>query len=84
MRKRLMRYLSGVLSWDYLGKCLAVLILLEIHEYTKYPTDNRFNIFYWPEGICLDVFAVMGILSLSIWVLWDQFRFFLKVMNEDL
>lgn len=78
MRKIFIRYLRMVLNWRYIGKCVAILILLQIHEYAKYPTNNRFNVFYWPEGICLDTFAVIGVLILAVWLIWDQFRFWVK------
>lgn len=57
-------YLKNLFTWKYMVKCLIIWMLLPVHTYTKYPSNNRFEIFNWPEGFCVNMLVVFGILGL--------------------
>lgn len=53
--------IDGVLRTKYIVESLTLIILCQIHEYTKYHTARTLkDLFYWPDGLCMDM-AVIGV-----------------------
>lgn len=53
------KYLKNFLCMRVVIELFALRAFLEIHEYTKYIKCRSISdIFYWPEGPCLDMLVV--------------------------
>lgn len=78
-----MRFFRYLFQRKYTIKCVCVLMLLKLHGYTSYPHSDRLDIFYWPDGICIDMFVVFGIIVLLTLIIWNQANAFAKVLIDD-
>lgn len=60
----------------YLVKVVIVYVLCYIHDFTRFKICRNFkDLFYWPEGLCIDTFVVFGVFILGIWVIYDCYVF---------
>ena len=58
-----------IIKWSIL------IFLIKIHDYTKYKFCRSFaDLFYWPDGICLDTIVVISTLIICISLLFCIFR----------
>ena len=62
------------------GSCIRrglVLTLMIIHEFTKYHTARTImELFYWPDGLCLDMFVVGTFFLAGMWCLYQDVKYF--------
>lgn len=77
------KYLKKLLCIRVVIELFTLRVLLEIHEYTKYINCRSIrDIFYWPEGPCLDM-LVVGLLFLDCIILVaEEIRSIRKVNKE--
>lgn len=56
----------------YFVNVIIMLTLCRIHDYTKYKQCRTLSdLFYWPEGPCIDMLIVISVLFLGILLLYD-------------
>lgn len=63
---------------------ILLIILCMIHDKTKYHTARSIQeLFYWPEGLCLDmlVLALFGIEAL--WCCWEDGKIFSGFLEDE-
>lgn len=55
---------------------LALIILCLIHDKTKYHTARSIQeLFYWPEGFCMDMVVVAAFFIIAAISLYGDFKF---------
>lgn len=63
---------------------LILLGLCFLHDYTKYKTArNLKDLFYWPEGICLDTIVVITALTISICIFVDETVWDVRAITKE-
>ena len=77
------KYLKNLLCIRVVIELFTLRGLLEIHEYTKYINSRSISdIFYWPEGPCLDM-LVIGLFFLDcIILIAEEIRSIRKTNKE--
>lgn len=72
----------------YLIKVVMILILCRVHDFTRYKVCRSFSdLFYWPEGPCMDMLVVFGVFLLGILIQYDYYVFIrsaIKARGEKL
>lgn len=78
-----LRYLFSIKS--ILTKAI-LLALMFLHGKTKYYTyaSSLKDMFYWPEGICADMFVVAGIFTMIVYIAWLETSVFIKLSNKTI
>ena len=67
---------STVLKIMYLVKAVMILVLCRVHDFTRYKECRSFtDLFYWPEGPCIDMLVVFGVLLLDFLLFYDYYMF---------
>ena len=60
----------------YLIKAIALNILCRVHDFTRYKVCRTFSdLFYWPEGPCVDMLVIFSVFIIGAFVLYDAFVF---------
>ncbi len=55
-----------------------LLVLAIVHEFTKHHTARTITeLFYWPEGICPDMFVIVAFFIVGIWCMYQDIRYFM-------
>ena len=68
---------------QYYVKRLLLIILCNIHEYTKYHTARSFkDLFYWPEGLCIDMLVIACFFLIALLAVRDDFKFLIEYMKN--
>ena len=56
-------------------KSMLLLGLCKVHEFTRYKACRSItDLFYWPEGFCLDTVVVIAFFLIGVWILFDEIR----------
>ena len=67
---------STVFKIMYLAKAVMILVLCRVHDFTRYKVCRSFtDLFYWPEGPCIDMLVVFGVLLLDFLLFYDYYVF---------
>ncbi len=54
------KYFRSLYSYSFILKSLVLVILCYVHDFTRYMVcRNVRDLFYWPEGPCLDMVVVV-------------------------
>lgn len=70
---------SSVFKAMYILKIFAVIVLCRIHDFTRYKVCRSFtDLFYWPEGWCIDMLVVFLIFLLGAFLIIDDLAFLNK------
>ena len=65
-------------------KIVALLALCRVHDFTRYKVCRSFSdLFYWPEGLCIDMFVIYGFFLIMALVIKDYAIFFAKCKTEN-
>lgn len=60
----------------YFVKVIALLVLCRVHDFTRYKFCRTFrDLFYWPEGPCVDMLVIFSVFIIGAFVLYDAFVF---------
>ena len=76
---------NAVARPQYLSKKLILFLLCVIHDHTRYQVCRRISdLFYWPDGFCLDM-IVVGLFGI-VFVLssWDDIQIMKKAVVESI
>ena len=77
------KYFNMVFKPQYYVKRLLLIILCNIHEYTKYHTARSFkDLFYWPEGLCIDMLVIACFFLIALLAVRDDFKFLIEYMKN--
>jgi len=77
----IIRYISSPSC--YLKRA-ALLILVYVHEYTKFCTARTiWELFYWPDGICLDMAVILAFFLIAGMCAYDDMKFFKNYFRDD-
>lgn len=58
---------------SYVIKKAAIIILCVLHDFTKYHTAKTvWDLFYWPNGLCIDMVVVAAFFIVGLLSLWDD------------
>ena len=69
---------------DYWIKKLALIFLCIVHDFTKYKECRSLaDLFYWPDGICLDMAVIAVFIVIGLWSLWDDISIYVD-STEDI
>lgn len=80
----LKKFIIFLLSPSVLAKKLLMWFLFYLHDMTKYYDATGYPaMFYWPEGICANMFVVAGILTLAIVIITEDCSYIQKLFNES-
>lgn len=64
-------------------RIMLVFFLCRIHEYTRYKFCRTIqDLFYWPNGICLDTFVVIAAIIISLTVAYDELKIIMYFIDE--
>lgn len=84
MLKELHQHLNYLFSPASCIRRSLILILAIIHEFTKYHTAQTITeLFYWPEGVCHDMFVTGSFLIAGIWCIYQDARYFMTYKNAE-
>ncbi len=62
--------------WSLRG---LLIMLLVLHEYYRTITRRSFTeLFYWPEGICIDMIIVISFFCIAVICIENDIRLFLR------
>ncbi len=71
-----LRIMSLIQKPTYWVPKLALIILCLIHDKTKYHTARSIQeLFYWPEGFCMDMVVVAAFFIIAAISLYCDFKF---------
>ncbi len=71
MIKKFVENIKRPLYW--IPKVLLIVFCV-LHEQTKYQTARNIEeLFYWPEGPCMDMIVLALFGAVGIWSLWKEF-----------
>lgn len=67
----------------YLIKAIALLVLCRIHDLTRYKVCRTFSdLFYWPEGLCVDMLVIFSFFIIGALMLYDTYIFYDKCREK--
>lgn len=82
MWKIMRNYLTSIHYWM---PRLTLILLCELHEKTKFHTARSIReLFYWPEGICLDMFVIASFCVVAVVCLWRDYKMLSQIFTYDL
>lgn len=65
-------------------KATILWTLCRVHDYTRYkPCRSLQDLFYWPNGICLDTAVVFAAIITALLVAYDELKM-IQVCGENL
>ncbi|MBQ0027512.1 MAG: hypothetical protein KBS96_02800 [Lachnospiraceae bacterium] len=60
----------------YLIKAIALFVLCRVHDFTRYKVCRTFSdLFYWPEGLCVDMLVIFSFFIIGALMMYDAFVF---------
>ena len=63
----------------YLIKTITLLVLCRVHDFTRYKVCRTIrDLFYWPEGVCIDMLVIFCFFAIWASMIYDTFVFFAK------
>ena len=69
----------------YFSKRIILAVLCIMHDFTKYHTARSIaEVFYWPEGFCLDMVVVAAFFATLILCMWDDFKIIYPMLTETM
>ena len=69
----------------YFSKRIILAVLCVMHDFTKYHTARTIaEVFYWPEGLCLDMVVVAASFATLILCMWDDFKIIYPMLTETM
>ena len=79
MWKIMRNYLTSIYYWM---PRLTLILLCEVHEKTKFHTARSISeLFYWPEGICLDMFVIATFCVVTVVCLWRDYKILSQIFT---
>jgi len=68
---------SQHITVQYLTKKFCIVILCMVHDLTKYKIcHNFFDLFYWPDGFCLDTLVIIAFFAVCAWTFCDDYKIY--------
>lgn len=68
---------------SFIIKAMTVVALCRIHEYTRYRLCRTIgDLFYWPDGFCLDMVIVFAAIAVAIFAMYDEMIILQHVMSR--
>ena len=65
----------------YFSKRIILALLCVLHDFTKYHTARTIaEVFYWPEGLCLDMVVVFAFFMVLFLCVWDDCQLIREMM----
>lgn len=65
---------STIFKIMYLFKVVMILALCRVHDFTRYKVCRSLtDLFYWPEGLCIDMLVVFCVLLLCLLIFYDYY-----------
>lgn len=78
------KYLKCLCSTRFILEFLLLLITCCVHNFTRYKVCRSVSdLFYWPEGPCLDMIVVLVFLIDALLILIEMIYKFIMVIKED-
>lgn len=70
----LFRFIYDKKFWIYR---MVLIGLCRLHDFTKYKTARNFDdLFYWPEGLCLDMVVIFAFFVIAAMCIYNDFALF--------
>lgn len=67
---------SMVFKVMYFIKAIALIVLCRVHDFTRYKVCRTFSdLFFWPEGVCVDMLVIFSVFLIGTWIMYDAFIF---------
>ena len=76
--------LEEIFKPRYLVRFILLYMLCKVHNVTKYKVARNFmDLFYWPEGFCLDTVVVIVFVVVYIQLMYLSFKICIKGAKEN-
>ncbi|MGO5232070.1 hypothetical protein ACTQ1U_13560 [Thermoguttaceae bacterium LCP21S3_D4] len=78
------KYLRSLYSYSFILKSLVLVILCYVHDFTRYMVCRSVrDLFYWPEGPCLDMVVVVAFMIDALLILGETICKCAAVIKES-